>query len=80
VGGLIALSWRLTLKKRTIWRDQYVFIGPGKKIGYKNNANLIPNGVDIQLFSKDITPKKEKKYGTRFRWMPAISRWLHHPD
>jgi|SRR3989338_304332 len=53
--GLVALSWKLSL-----WQASYLtaissfLLHRAKKNGYKGDFSLVPNGVDVGLFSKEI--------------------------
>ena len=61
-GGLIALSWRLALMQTDILTGLSNFLlNRAKKNGYKGEEVLVPNGVDVENFSKvfDETQKKE---------------------
>lgn len=53
--GLIALSWRLAL-----WQTDFLtgisnfLINRAKKHGYSGECSLVPNGVDLSVFSQEI--------------------------
>jgi glycosyltransferase involved in cell wall biosynthesis len=53
--GLIALSWKMAL-----WNTDYLtaisnfLLHRAKKNGYKGECKLVPNGVDLKLFSQTI--------------------------
>jgi glycosyltransferase involved in cell wall biosynthesis len=53
--GLIALSWKLSL-----WQSDYLtaisnfLLNRAKKNGYKGRSTIVPNGVDLTLFSKEV--------------------------
>ncbi len=53
--GLIALSWRLAL-----WQTNYLtaisnfLLNRARKNGYKGESALVPNGVDVSVFSQKI--------------------------
>ncbi|MCX6701665.1 MAG: glycosyltransferase family 4 protein [Candidatus Zambryskibacteria bacterium] len=53
--GLIALSWKLSL-----WRTDFLtgisnfLLNRAKKNGYKGKYSLVPNGVDLSIFSQQI--------------------------
>ena len=54
-GGLIALSWKLSL-----WLTDYLtgisnfLLNRAKKNGYSGRYSLVPNGVDLSVFSQEI--------------------------
>lgn len=53
--GLIALSWRLAL-----WQTDFLtgisnfLLNRAKKHGYSGECSLVPNGVDLSVFSQEI--------------------------
>ena len=55
-GGLIALSWKLSL-----WLTDYLtgisnfLLNRAKKNGYSGRYSLVPNGVDLSVFSQEIS-------------------------
>lgn len=59
-GGLIGLSWRLAL-----WQTDYLtalsnfLLKKAKDGGYKGESFLVPNGVDMSIFSKEITSERK---------------------
>ena len=54
-GGLIALSWKLSLRQTTVLTGISNFLlNRAKKNGYKGKSVLIPNGVDLVVFSREI--------------------------
>ncbi len=56
-GGLIALSWRLSLWQTDILTGISNFlINRAKRNGFDGTSFLIPNGVNLELFSKEISP------------------------
>lgn len=70
--GLISLSWRLALRQTTVVTALSNFlIDRAKKYGYKGKSVLVPNGVDVHVFSREISEveknnlrrKLEKKEG-----------------
>jgi len=49
--GLIDLSWRLALKRSSVVTVISNYLGErSKRLGYKNEPILIPNGVDVSKF------------------------------
>lgn len=74
-GGLIALSWKLALKNATILTAISNFLlNRAKKIGFEGESYLVPNGVDLKSFTKEISERTktdlkmrlEKKLGDVF--------------
>ncbi len=62
--GLISLSWRMALRRTAVLTGISNFLlNRGKKYGYKGECVLVPNGVDLELFSKnvDVTVQNEIK-------------------
>ncbi len=54
-GGLIALSWKLALRQTDILTGISTFlINRAKRNGYKGQTFLVPNGVDLEIFSKPV--------------------------
>lgn len=57
-GGLIALSWKLAM-----WQTDYItglsnfLLDRAVKNGYKGDMCIVPNGVDIKVFSRDVDIK-----------------------
>ena len=69
-GGLIALSWKLALRQTEILTGISNFLlNRAKKNGYKGKYALIPNGVDVSLFSKNqsdqVKTELKEKLGKR---------------
>ncbi len=53
--GLIALSWKLTLRKADyILAISNFLLQRGKKIGFTGEGYVIPNGVDITRYSQEM--------------------------
>jgi glycosyltransferase involved in cell wall biosynthesis len=51
-GGVLHLSWKLALPRTHILTVISTYLGErAKRLGYKGRIELIPNGVDNQLFS-----------------------------
>ena len=62
--GLLDLSWRLALWQTDIVTGLSNFlIDRAKKKGYKGPSFLIPNGVDLSIFTKEIS--EEEKIATQ---------------
>jgi glycosyltransferase involved in cell wall biosynthesis len=58
--GLVNLSWKLALKRAAFLTAISRFLlNRAEKIGYKCPAEVIPNGVNISLFSKIFTPAEK---------------------
>ncbi len=54
--GLIALSWKLALRNTDILTAISNFLlDRAKKNGYKGESCLVPNGVDVEVFGKEIS-------------------------
>ena len=61
-GGMIALSWKLALRNTKILTAISNFLlNRAKKNGFKGESVLIPNGVDVVLFSKEISLETKEK-------------------
>lgn len=61
-GGLIALSWSLALRRTTILTALSNFLlDRAKKYGYKGQAVLVPNGVDLSVFTKTVSDLDKKR-------------------
>ena len=57
-GGLIAMSWKLAMRNTDFLTAISNFLlNRAKKNGYNGQYALVPNGVDIDVFSKRINPK-----------------------
>ncbi len=83
-GGLISLSWKLTLQKADflVAISSYL-LERAKKIGYTGKGFVIPNGVNVELFSKiireeEIALLKEKlQKKERDIFLVSTSRLVH---
>lgn len=61
-GGLISLSWRLALNQTDILTGLSSFLlNRAKKYGYRGDSVLVPNGVDLALFLKDVDQKEKEE-------------------
>ncbi len=61
-GGLISLSWRIALKQTTILTGLSNFLlDRAKKYGYMGKSVLIPNGVDLSVFTKPINDHEKNR-------------------
>lgn len=61
-GGLIALSWRLALSQTDILTAISNFLlNRAKKNGYGGVSFLVPNGVDISIFCREIDVETKQK-------------------
>lgn len=57
-GGLIALSWKIALRQTTILTAISNFLlNRASRNGFDGESYLIPNGVDIKAFTKEIGEK-----------------------
>lgn len=65
-GGLISLSWRLAMAKTDILTGISNFLlNRAKKYGFKKQAVLVPNGVDLSIFLKNVREEEKKEMATR---------------
>lgn len=54
-GGLIGISWRLALFQTDHLTALSTFlIDRARRIGYKKEADIVPNGVDLSVFTREI--------------------------
>ena len=66
-GGLIALSWKLALRQTQVLTGISNFLlNKAKKNGYKGKMVLIPNGVNLKVFSKQISNKTKEELKNQF--------------
>ncbi len=71
-GGLIALSWKLALRKATVLTGISTFLlDRAKKNGYEGVSHLVPNGVNLSLFSKRVPIRTQEEYKLRLRKGPS---------
>ena len=82
--GLISLSWRLAL-----WQTDYLtalsnfLLNRAKRYGFNGKSFLVPNGVDVQFFSKPIPERTRKILENKLAKKPediflvAVSRLVH---
>src|SRR3989344_1564632 len=57
-GGLIALSWKLALRQTTLLTAISNFLlNRAKKNGFVGESFLVPNGVDVKSFTKEVSIK-----------------------
>lgn len=57
--GLIALAWHQALARTSFLTAISTFLlDLGKEFGYRGEARVIPNGVDISEFSKEFMPEE----------------------
>ncbi|KND46689.1 MAG: Glycosyltransferase [Parcubacteria bacterium C7867-006] len=60
-GGLIALSWKIALRQTTVLTGISNFLlDRAKKNGWKKDGVLVPNGVDLKIFSKEVSENEKK--------------------
>ncbi|HEY0221122.1 MAG TPA: glycosyltransferase family 4 protein, partial [Candidatus Paceibacterota bacterium] len=61
-GGLISLSWKMALSQTDILTGISNFLlNMAKDKGFSGHSVLIPNGVDVPLFTKEIDEETRKK-------------------
>lgn len=71
-GGLISLSWKIAL-----WRTDFLtaisnfLLNRAKKNGYKGDYALVPNGVDVSVFSKEIDQKQKEEIKNKLNKKPG---------
>ena len=54
-GGLLGLSWKLALFQTDHLTALSAFlIDRARRVGYKKEADIVPNGVDLSVFTKEI--------------------------
>lgn len=59
--GLIDLSWRMALARtQVLTAISNYLLERAKRLGYKNQAELIPNGVDVEKFENVLSHTKDK--------------------
>jgi glycosyltransferase involved in cell wall biosynthesis len=57
--GLISLSWRLALKNTEVLTGISNFLlERAKKYGYIGETALVPNGVDLEIFLKEVSDRE----------------------
>jgi glycosyltransferase involved in cell wall biosynthesis len=62
-GGLIALSWRLSLWQTDMVTGISTFLlHRAQKNGFTGKSVLVPNGVDLELFSGEISEQTKEKF------------------
>lgn len=55
-GGLLGLSWKLALFQTDHLTALSTFlIDRARRVGYKKEADIVPNGVDLSVFTKEIS-------------------------
>lgn len=60
--GLISLSWKITLRRTDFLTAISNFLlNRAKKNGYSGEYSLVPNGVDLSVFSKRINEKEKEE-------------------
>ena len=82
--GLIDLSWRMAL-----WNTDFLtgisnfLLNRAKKRGYEGRQALVPNGVDVNIFSKEINEKTKEELKMRLSkkqnevFLVTVSRLVH---
>ncbi len=65
--GLVALGWRLILKRAKIVTVISHYLGSeARKYGYKGNVELVPNGIDLPLFSQSFSEEASQRLREHF--------------
>lgn len=60
--GLINLSWKMALARTKVLTVISNYLGDrAKRLGFKGEINLIPNGVDLNKFNIEITQEERSK-------------------
>jgi len=66
--GLIDFSWKLALERSSVVTVISNYLGKrAKRLGFQGETKLIPNGVDIQKFSKEIFKEEKIKIREELR-------------
>ena len=66
-GGLIALSWKLAMRQTDFLTALSNFLlNRAKKNGYTGPSLLVPNGADIEVFSRKINSSVKEKLKEEF--------------
>lgn len=61
-GGLLGISWRLALFQTDHLTALSTFlIDRARRIGYKKDADIVPNGVDLSVFTQQISDAKKEE-------------------
>lgn len=64
--GLIGLSWKLAMRQTDVLTGLSTFLlKRGEKNGFKGRSVLVPNGVDLQLFTQEINPETKNEMKNR---------------
>lgn len=65
--GLINMAWRLALKKASIVTaiSRYLAIR-AYRVGYKGDVKIIPNGVNVKLFTQELTLHEKENIRHKF--------------
>jgi len=65
--GLVDLSWRLALERSSIVTVISNYLGErAKRLGFKGETSLIPNGVDVSRYSEIFTDEELNELSERF--------------
>ena len=66
-GGLIALSWKVAMRQSDYLTGLSNFLlDRAVKNGYKKEMTLVPNGVDLGVFSREISPETKSDLLSKF--------------
>ncbi len=69
--GLIALSWKLALRRTDLLTGLSNFLlNRAKRNGYNGPSFLVPNGVDLAVFARKIDEKTRESLGKRIGKKP----------
>lgn len=65
-GGLIWLSWKISLKNTNILTGLSNFLlQKAKEMGFNGQSFLVPNGVDLEVFCREIDPVEKDEIRTK---------------
>lgn len=71
-GGLIALSWKVAMRQSDYLTGLSNFLlDRAVKNGYKGEMCIVPNGVDLKVFSREIDPQVKDDLITEFDKKPG---------
>ncbi len=71
-GGLIFIAWKLALRKTDkLTAISNFLLDRAKRIGFNGQSFLVPNGVDIKLFSQKVGVETQNKIKSELDKNPA---------